>query len=102
MLEDIYQAYKKQPALEHLYADESIQQQLKDILPGTRKVVGNAIQNGFAIPALASALTYFDSLRTANSALNLTQAQRDFFGAHTFERTDEEGIFHADWNSNNL
>ncbi|MDR6782808.1 6-phosphogluconate dehydrogenase [Pedobacter africanus] len=102
LLEDIYQAYKKQPALEHLYADGSIQQQLKEIVPGTRKVVGNAIQNGFAIPALASALTYFDSLRTANSPLNLTQAQRDFFGAHTFERTDEEGIFHADWNSDNL
>lgn len=102
LLEDIYQAYKKQPDLEHLYADEHIQQQLKTILPGTRKVVGKAIQNGFAIPALASAITYFDSLRTANSALNLTQAQRDFFGAHTFERIDEDGIFHAAWNSNNL
>lgn len=102
LLEDIYQAYKKQPDLAHLYADDSIQGQLKDIIPGTRKVVGNAIQNGFAIPALASALTYYDALRTANSPLNLTQAQRDFFGAHTFERTDEAGIFHADWNSNNL
>lgn len=102
LLEDIYQAYKKQPDLAHLYADDSIQGQLKDIIPGTRKVVGSAIQNGFAIPALASALTYYDALRTANSPLNLTQAQRDFFGAHTFERTDEAGIFHADWNSNNL
>ncbi|SMD14227.1 NADP-dependent phosphogluconate dehydrogenase [Pedobacter nyackensis] len=102
LLEDIYQAYKKQPDLAHLYADASLQTKLNEIIPGTRKVVGHAIQNGFAIPALASALTYYDSLRTANSALNLTQAQRDFFGAHTFERTDEAGIFHADWNSNNL
>jgi len=102
LLEDIYQAYKKQPDLAHLYADAGIQSQLKDIIPGTRKVVGNAIQNGFAIPAFASALTYYDALRTANSPLNLTQAQRDFFGAHTFERTDEPGIFHADWNSDNL
>lgn len=102
LLEDIYQAYKKQPDLAHLYTDESIQHQLKEILPGTRKVIGNAIQNGFAVPAFASALTYYDSLRTANSPLNLTQAQRDFFGAHTFERTDEAGIFHADWNSDNL
>ncbi len=102
LLEDIYQAYKKQPDLAHLYADDSIQQQLKSLIPGTRNVVSNAIQNGFAIPALASALTYYDALRTANSPLNLTQAQRDFFGAHTFERTDEAGIFHADWNSNNL
>ncbi|WP_316841122.1 NADP-dependent phosphogluconate dehydrogenase [Pedobacter gandavensis] len=102
LLEDIYQAYKKQPALPHLYSDESIQQQLKDILPGTRNVVVTAINHGIAVPCFASALTYYDSLRTANSPLNLTQAQRDFFGAHTFERTDEEGIFHANWNENNL
>lgn len=102
LLEDIYKAYKKQPDLAHLYADAEIQNKLKEIVPGTRKVIGNAIQNGFALPAFASALTYYDSLRTANSPLNLTQAQRDFFGAHTFERTDEPGIFHANWNSNNL
>jgi 6-phosphogluconate dehydrogenase len=101
LLEDIYEAYIKQPDLAHLYADAGIQNKLKEIVPGTRKVIGNAIQNGFALPAFASALTYYDSLRTANSPLNLTQAQRDFFGAHTFERTDEPGIFHADWNSNN-
>jgi 6-phosphogluconate dehydrogenase len=101
LLEDIYQAYKKQPALPHLYADDSIQSQLKEIIPGTRTVVTTAISNGIAIPCFASALTYYDSLRTDKSPLNLTQAQRDFFGAHTFERIDEEGIFHADWNANN-
>ncbi|TKC62190.1 NADP-dependent phosphogluconate dehydrogenase [Pedobacter hiemivivus] len=102
LLENIYQAYKKQPDLAHLYADAGIQELLKEIIPGTRKVIGSAIQNGLAVPAFASALTYYDSLRTDKSPLNLTQAQRDFFGAHTFERTDEDGIFHADWNSNNL
>jgi 6-phosphogluconate dehydrogenase len=101
LLEDIYQAYKKNPELPHLFSDESIQQKLKDIIPGTRHVVITAIAHGIAIPCYASALTYYDSLRTANSPLNLTQAQRDFFGAHTFERIDEEGIFHADWNSTN-
>jgi 6-phosphogluconate dehydrogenase len=100
-LEDIFQAYTKQPDLPHLYSDESIQSQLKDILPGTRAVVIAAISSGIAIPCYASALTYYDSFRTANSPLNLTQAQRDFFGAHTFERIDEDGIFHADWNTNN-
>ncbi|WP_316794343.1 NADP-dependent phosphogluconate dehydrogenase [Pedobacter frigoris] len=98
LLEDIYQAYKKQPQLPHLYSDESIQQQLKEIIPGTRNIVITAIANGIAIPCYASAMTYYDSLRTDKSPLNLTQAQRDFFGAHTFERIDEEGIFHADWN----
>jgi len=101
LLQDIYQAYTKQPKLPHLYSDESIQSQLKDILPGTRAVVIAAIGSGIAIPCYASALTYYDSFRTANSPLNLTQAQRDFFGAHTFERIDEAGIFHADWNTNN-
>lgn len=101
LLEDIYQAYTKQPKLPHLYSDESIQSQLKEILPATRSVVITAIKNGIAIPCYASALTYYDSFRTANSPLNLTQAQRDFLGAHTFERIDEAGIFHADWNTNN-
>lgn len=101
LLQDIYQAYTKQPELPHLYSDAGIQKQLNDILPGTREVIITAIQNGIAIPCYASALTYYDALRTANSPLNLTQAQRDFFGAHTFERIDEEGIFHADWNNNN-
>ena len=98
LLEDIYQAYKKQSELPHLYADESIQQQLKEIIPGTRNIITTAISNGIAVPCYASALTYYDSLRTDKSPLNLTQAQRDFFGAHTFERIDEEGIFHAEWN----
>jgi 6-phosphogluconate dehydrogenase len=85
LLEDIYQAYTKQPKLPHLYSDESIQSQLKEILPATRSVVITAIKNGIAIPCYASALTYYDSFRTANS----------------FERIDEAGIFHADWNTNN-
>ncbi|WP_285008923.1 NADP-dependent phosphogluconate dehydrogenase [Pedobacter faecalis] len=102
LLEDIYQAYKKQPELTHLYTDSSVQQQLKDILPATRNVVITAMSMGIAVPCFASALTYFDSMRTDKSPLNLTQAQRDFFGAHTFERIDEEGIFHADWNEENL
>ncbi len=101
LLEDIFQAYTKQPKLPHLFSDPGIQTQLKDIIGGTRQVIVSAIQSGIAIPCYASALTYYDSLRTANSPLNLTQAQRDFFGAHTFERIDEEGIFHANWNTNN-
>lgn len=98
-LEDIYQAYKKQPNLAHLYADDAIQQKINHGLKGTRNVVCSAIQSGIAIPAFAAALTYFDTLKTKRMPSNLTQAQRDFFGAHTFERIDSEGIFHADWNN---
>ena len=97
-LEDIYQAYKKQPELEHLYADADIQVKVKEILPGIRSVVSHAVQSGLAIPAFASALSYFDALRTEKLPSNLIQAQRDFFGAHRFERTDAEGTFHAIWN----
>lgn len=97
-LEDIYQAYKKQPDLEHLYADSGVEAKMKEILPGMRSVVIEATKMGLAIPAFASALTYFDSLRTENMPANLIQAQRDFFGAHKFERTDAEGVFHAIWN----
>ncbi|RZK68846.1 MAG: NADP-dependent phosphogluconate dehydrogenase [Pedobacter sp.] len=70
LLEDIYQAYTKESKLPHLYSDESIQSQLKDVLPGTRAVVIAAISSGIAIPCYASALTYYDSFRTANSPLN--------------------------------
>jgi len=101
-LEDIYQAYKKQPALQHLYEDATIQEKIKQSLKGTRNVVCSAIQAGLAIPAYAASLTYFDTLKTSRMPSNLTQAQRDFFGAHTFERIDSEGIFHADWNKQNL
>lgn len=98
LLEDIYQAYSTQPNLEHLYADAGIAAKMQEILPGMRSVVSHTVQTGLATPAYSSALAYFDSLRTARMPSNLIQAQRDFFGAHQFERTDEEGTFHAIWN----
>lgn len=100
-LSDIYQAYKHNPQLVHLFKDENIQKQLSDSVDSTRKVVTQALNHGISVPAFAASLTYFDMLKTARMPSNLTQAQRDYFGAHTFERTDEEGIFHNDWNSGN-
>ena len=101
-LEDIYQAYQKKPDLQHLFSDEKVQEKIKKSLKGTRNLVAASINAGIAIPAFASALTYFDTLKTGRMPSNLTQAQRDFFGAHTFERIDSEGVFHADWNQKNL
>ena len=101
-LEDIYQAYKKQPDLQHLFEDANVQIKIKKSLKGSRNVVSSAINAGIAIPCYAAAITYFDTLKTSSMPSNLTQAQRDFFGAHTFERLDSEGIFHADWNQKNL
>lgn len=100
-LEDIYQAYQKDSYLPHLFMDDAIHDKIKQCLKGTRNVISNAITAGIAIPAFAAALTYFDTLKSSKLPSNLTQAQRDFFGAHTFERTDLEGIFHADWNQKN-
>lgn len=97
-LEDIYQAYDKNNSLEHLFSDGGIQEIIKSTLTGTRKAIAACIHAGIGIPAFASTLTYFDTITTAKMPSNLIQAQRDFFGAHTFERIDKDGVFHADWN----
>jgi 6-phosphogluconate dehydrogenase len=97
-LEDMYQAFDKNHSLEHLFADAGIQSILKESLPGIRKTVTACISNAIGIPAFASTLTYFDTITSAKMPSNLIQAQRDFFGAHTFERIDKAGTFHADWN----
>ncbi|WP_316799386.1 NADP-dependent phosphogluconate dehydrogenase [Pedobacter frigidisoli] len=97
-LADIYKAYGKDNALEHLFADADIQKIIKGTLSGTRKTVTACINSGLGIPAFASTLTYFDTITTGRMPSNLIQAQRDFFGAHTFERIDKDGVFHAEWN----
>jgi len=97
-LEDIYQAYDRNNSLEHLFGDTRIQQIIKTTLSGTRKTISACMNAGMGIPAFASTLTYFDTITTARMPSNLIQAQRDFFGAHTFERIDKDGVFHADWN----
>ncbi|MFC4210750.1 NADP-dependent phosphogluconate dehydrogenase [Pedobacter lithocola] len=97
-LEDIYQAYEKNNNLEHLFGDTDIQKIITGTLKGTRNTVSACVNAGLGIPAFASTLTYFDTITTGRMPSNLIQAQRDFFGAHTFERIDEEGVFHADWN----
>ena len=64
-----------------------------------RKFISIAISNGIPIPALSSSITWFDALRTEKLPQNLIQAQRDFFGAHEYERIGEEGQFHTNWNN---
>jgi 6-phosphogluconate dehydrogenase len=60
-------------------------------------VVGTAVRQGVAVPCLASAIAWFDGYRSEQLPANLLQAQRDYFGAHTFERVDRPGSFHVDW-----
>ncbi|MDB4978058.1 MAG: hypothetical protein JWM56_244 [Candidatus Peribacteria bacterium] len=78
-------------------AKEKINEYLMEGQPGWRQVVAEAMHNGIPVPAMAASLSYFDSLCAEDLPTNLIQAQRDFFGAHSFERTDKEGSFHAEW-----
>ncbi|MGA9213510.1 NADP-dependent phosphogluconate dehydrogenase [Kaistella sp.] len=100
-LEDIYSAYKKDSKLKHLFLDESIHESLQKSIPGIRTFVSDAALHGIAVPAFAVALSYFDNFRNEEMPANLIQAQRDFFGSHTYELKGKEGVFHTDWEDPN-
>ncbi|MEM1216753.1 MAG: NADP-dependent phosphogluconate dehydrogenase, partial [Bacteroidota bacterium] len=97
LLEDIRQAYAAQPDLVNLMDSSVFRGRLKTLLPSATAVNQVAVTNGIPLLALASALHYFEALRTARLPLNVVQAQRDFFGAHTYERLDADGKFHTEW-----
>ena len=99
LLENIYSAFKTNPALEHLFLDSSIQSIIKSLLPAAREIVSTKIAEGVSIPALANALSYFDAIRSERMPVNLVQAQRDYFGAHTYELIGKEGVFHTEWDA---
>jgi len=98
-LNRITEAYRNNPSLKNLILDPYF----RDIIAGTqanwRKAVQTAIEHGVAVPAFSAALAYFDSYRSARLPANLLQAQRDYFGAHTYERTDKPAgeFFHTEW-----
>ncbi len=98
LLENIYSAFKTNPALEHLFLDKEIQSIIKSVLPAAREFVSTKIAEGISVPAFANALSYFDAITSERLPQNLVQAQRDYFGAHTYELIGEEGVFHTDWN----
>ena len=98
-LENIYDAFQSNKDLEHLLLDPDIQVDLKKSLPGIRKLVSDAAKHGFALPAYSASLSYFDAFRSKKLPANLIQAQRDYFGAHTYELIGEEGVFHTEWQS---
>lgn len=100
-LEDIYTAYKKDSKLKHLFLDNAIHQNLVESIPGIRTVVSEAARNGIAVPAFAAALGYFDNFRSEDMPANLIQAQRDYFGSHTYELKGKEGTFHTEWEAGN-
>jgi 6-phosphogluconate dehydrogenase len=93
----IKEAYGRSPALANLLLDPYFSGLMASYQQDWRKVVSVAAENGIAIPAFMSALSYYDGYRSAVLPANLLQAQRDYFGAHTYQRVDKEGKFHTQW-----
>ena len=97
MLENIRNAYRKRPSLQNLMLDPFFSDNLAAREGDLRSVVQSAVTAALPIPAFMASLSYFDAYRSAWLPANLLQAQRDFFGAHTYERIDEKGTFHTQW-----
>ncbi len=96
-LEIMLSAYRADPALDHLLVAPVVKEIITETLPGIRTVVATAATAGVALPAYAASLSYFDAFRSASMPSNLIQAQRDYFGAHTYELIGKEGVFHTQW-----
>lgn len=96
-LQKITDAYGRNPDLTNLLLDEYFMDVTAKYQQAVRDVVALAVQAGVPVPTFSSAIAYFDSYRAENLPANLIQAQRDYFGAHTYERKDKEGIYHYSW-----
>ncbi|MCW5882580.1 MAG: NADP-dependent phosphogluconate dehydrogenase [Anaerolineae bacterium] len=96
-LDDITAAFGRHPALPNLMLDSFFAPALQARDAQWRATLKLAVDLGIATPAISSALAYYDGYRSGRLPANLTQAQRDYFGAHTYERTDMEGTFHSEW-----
>ncbi len=97
LLEDIRRAHERQPELPNLLMDPHFAKRMSEIQQDLREVVALGALQGVAVPAFMSSLGYYDAYRSARLPANLLQAQRDYFGAHTYQRTDRPGKFHTRW-----
>lgn len=100
-LDDITRAFEKQDGLSNLMLDSFFKEAVNRGQTSLRSVLCVGIENGIPLPAMSQAAAYIDGFRGVTLGANLIQAQRDCFGAHTYERTDREGIFHHDWGMEN-
>ncbi|RUU95377.1 NADP-dependent phosphogluconate dehydrogenase, partial [Mesorhizobium sp. M1A.F.Ca.IN.020.03.2.1] len=99
MLDTMAEAFGSGGASTNLLMAPAFIAMMKEAHPSLRRIVARASEAGSPVPALSSALAYFDSYRQGRGTSNLIQAQRDFFGAHGFERIGEQGAFHGPWGS---
>ncbi|KAG6397108.1 hypothetical protein SASPL_143272 [Salvia splendens] len=96
-LDRIKQAYQRNPGLANLLVDPEFAREMVQRQAAWRRVVGLAIQKGVSVPGMSASLQYFDTYRRGRLPANLVQAQRDYFGAHTYERVDRPGAYHTEW-----
>jgi 6-phosphogluconate dehydrogenase len=96
-LNQISKAYDNNPNSVNLLMEDYFTNSINEYQEDWREVIKTAISNGISIPAFSSSLAYYDSYRSSELPTNLLQAQRDYFGAHTYERTDREGTYHTTW-----
>ncbi|MHC0039036.1 NADP-dependent phosphogluconate dehydrogenase [Pseudoneobacillus sp. C159] len=96
-LQNIKDAYDRNPQIKNLLLDPYFKEIVGRYQEDARDVVATAVKLGIPTPGLSSALAYYDSYRSAVLPANLLQAQRDYFGAHTYQRIDKEGTYHTDW-----
>lgn len=99
LLGEITDAYRRNPDLPNLLLDPYFREAVMSRQAMLRQVVQSAVALGIPIPAMSASLAYYDAYRSERLPANLIQAQRDYFGAHTYRRTDREGVFHTDWTS---
>jgi len=100
-LNDIFNAYQNDAQLAHLLLDSGVEDLVSETVKGARKVLSATISAGIAAPCFTASLSYFDNFRNKRMPSNLTQAQRDYFGAHTYELIGKEGVFHTQWTKKN-
>ncbi len=97
LLADITVAFQEDASLPNLLLSPTFVDKVKDTVEAAREVVAFGARNGIPLPALSNSLTYFDAYTSSRLPLNLIQAQRDYFGSHTYERLDRDGVFHTNW-----
>jgi len=97
MLDDFMKAYENDPHLPNLLFDTKLSAAVNEKQGKVRDVIIQAVKAGHPVPGFMSSVGYFDAYRSGHLAANLIQAQRDYFGSHTYEREGEEGVFHTDW-----
>ena len=97
LLEDISRAFDDNPGIDNLLLAPTFVYKIQSTVKSARRLVSYSALNGIPMPGLSNSLTYFDAYTSGRLPLNLIQAQRDFFGSHTYERLDKDGIFHTEW-----